>query len=482
MDGVETLRDNIKKEIENISLFFKKESKFLFNLINVLRLAIPILLSRMGMTLMTFVDLIFVGHISADKISSAGLGNAISTCIMYIIIGLGLSLDTLMSQAYGAENYELIGILLQRSMIIHTVLYIPCALLLLLTEPFLLFIKQDPLIAHQTGQFVNIITIGYLPLIYTRILVQFLNSQSNVVPGMIANFIANFLNILLNYFFIYGIPGVWNGLGFIGSPLATTISRTIQFLLLLFFILVLKLHKKTWTGFRLLEAVKLNGIWEYLKYGVPASIMFNLEVWGFTLLALPAGYLGKDYLSAHTVLLNMAIVGFAIPISISSATSILVGQSLGAKDPQTAKEVSYISVVLIIFVMSFIGFLISFFRSYIGYVYVSEPNVISILSNSFLLFPFFEVFDGIQAICSGVLRGSAKLNFGALFNFLSYNIIGIPFGLVMAFVLNWKLIGLWGGLLIGLGSVSIMMLIYIFYFLDWEYESRMTAERVGKKK
>jgi multidrug resistance protein, MATE family len=139
------------------------------------------------------------------------------------------------------------------------------------------------------------------------------------------------------------IPG-WNGFGFVGSPLATCISRIIQLFLIVAVILIFKLHKKTWYGFNIRRALDWEECKEFMRIGVPGSLMTCLEVWGFSIYAIPASFLGEKYLAAHSIILNVCYLSFMFPFSLSSATGIRIGNLIGAGQALASKVSCYITI------------------------------------------------------------------------------------------------------------------------------------------
>jgi multidrug resistance protein, MATE family len=145
--------------------------------------------------------------------------------------------------------------------------------------------------------------------------------------------------------FGYFIPN-FDGLHFIGSPLATTLARFIKLFLIIFTIWILKLHKKTWSGFNIQDTLNWEEIKIFLKLGIPGSMMICLNIWGVTLYAIPASYLGKNYLAAQAVVMNLLYVGSKFPLALMKASTILIGNYVGSGDEKSAKSVMNYSLLL----------------------------------------------------------------------------------------------------------------------------------------
>jgi multidrug resistance protein, MATE family len=159
------------------------------------KLSAPILITRIATAAMAFTDNIFLGHLGSKELAAGSMGNTIVTCAFYTVLGLNSALETLMSQAYGAKNYEMIGILLQRCLILQSFFFIPISFILTFIEPILNLCGYDTEIAFLTAQYVRLMTIGWYPQIFTRVLIQYLNSQTSMIPSMIVVLISNVLNV-----------------------------------------------------------------------------------------------------------------------------------------------------------------------------------------------------------------------------------------------------------------------------------------------
>eukprot|EP01080_Neovahlkampfia_damariscottae_P005110 gene5110-8708_t len=448
----------------------------------LLKLGFPILITRIATATMAFTDNIFLGHLGSNELAASSLGNTIVTCSFYTVLGLTTALETLMSQAYGAKNYEMIGVLLQRCVIIQSLFFVPVTFLLSFTEPILIFFQQDVHISHLTGVYVHVMSIGWYPLILTRVLIQYLNSQTSMLPSMFVVILSNFLNIIFNFILVKGtfIP-YFNGFGFIGSPIATTLSRTFQLFLIVSIILIMGLHKKTWKGLNISKALDWKECKEFMSIGIPGSLMNCLEVWGFSVYAIPASYIGHKYLAAHSVILNVSYISFMFPLSLSSSAGIRIGNLIGSGNAIAAKISSYI-VILVGFVITiFISTIFLTFRNLIPRIYTEDVEVVKITSDVLVVCAGFNLFDGVQGVSSGILKGIGKQKIGLILNLLAYYFIGLPFGLLFSYAFGLKLIGLWSGLLVGLFSNSSLMLLYILFKINWENEVELAANRLSKK-
>lgn len=397
------------------------------------------------------------------------------------LVGFESALDTFFSQAYGAKNYKLMGVLLQRGFILVSIFYIPISILLFFTEYFLLLLGQEAVFARMTGNFVRILIPGYFPFLLHGVLVQFLNSQHIMIPNVVVIITENVVNALLNYLLIYGIPGTgWSGMGFYGSPLATSISRLFGFIFIFSWILIAGYHRKSWFGFQLGAAVEWRGLVDFFKIGIPGIVMLNLEAWVYVLgTHVPATFMGEVYIAANSIVLTVSTLNFMIPLGLGIAASVLVGNHVGEGDIRAAKTSGVLSTTLAIIVMAIVAALLAATHQWLPYIFTKDPAVIDIAAKTLLILAINAIPDAIQGVFSGIVRGVGKQILGASFNFFSYYVIGLPIGLVLAFVFKFELIGLYVGLIVAAMTSCCLFIIYLIFVINWKHEVEVARIRVG---
>eukprot|EP01080_Neovahlkampfia_damariscottae_P008615 gene8615-562_t len=461
--------------------FFKNNIRLYFeNLKTIIFLAVPVIISYLASMSMGIVDQIFLGHLGSTELAASAFANAINMCLSYVVIGLASGLDTMGSQAFGNKNYKFLGALVQRGFVSMTIFYIPIAILLFFVPNVLSLINHNEKFVYLVGIYIRILIPGNLFYIYHHVLEEFLNSQNIMLPNMIALLLSNVFNLVANTILIYGtlIPG-WDGLGYIGAPIATSLGKLFGFLTFLSIILLFGLQKQTWFGIQFKEAISPKEMWKFLKIAVPGMVQVCLELWGFNLMTIPAMFLGETYLDGHSLIFTISGFSFMIPLGLSVAASVRVGNSIGEGNIRVAKISAFICISLGVFFMAFNALIILVFRNLIPRIFTSDEDVIKITADAFFVVVGFQLFDGFQGVCSGVLRGLGKQTIGALFMFVSFYVLGIPVAIFFAFVLKWNVVGLWSGLTVGLMSVAGFFGAYIIFFINWEKEVELAQKRVG---
>ncbi|EGC37376.1 hypothetical protein DICPUDRAFT_54031 [Dictyostelium purpureum] len=423
-----------------------------------------------------FVNLIFVGRQNEvqNELSAAALANTWTYCTLSLGTGLANAMDTLVSQSFGANNLQLVGLVLQRASIVNCVAFLIVTVLWCITEYFLLLVGQDKDVSHMAFQYSLYLLPGLWFQLQTNIFQKYLQCQGIMWPSIAVGVILNGFNVLFNVLLVNGL-GSYGGMGYRGAALATSISRVIAFISMISIFAIWKLHKETWFGLKR-EALKVQGFKEYLKLAIPASIQHASEAVGFEVLTILAGLISTTDLDAHSVTYNFTMLTYQFPSGISIAVSVRVGQLLGSKNEAMAKRISWIAFLIAIVFMAIVAIIQYSCRHGIGYIYTNDKDVVEIVASILPIAAIFQVFDGGQTIFQGVVRGMGRVITGSVCNFIAFYVIAIPLAVIFAFPVDVGVKGLWWGLCVGLVVICIVLCV-IVNRVDWSSEVDRAAER-----
>jgi MATE family multidrug resistance protein len=295
---------------------------------------------------------------------------------------------------------------------------------------------------------------GVFPFLAFLVLRQALQALSRIGPVVVAIVGANVLNAGLNVLLIYG-AGPVPALGAVGSAWASTVSRWVMVAGLLL-VGGRELRRLVFAGVR--GAVTVPLLARTLRLGSPIGAQYLLEIGAFAVVGLLMGHLGTVEVAAHQVTLNLASLTFMVPLGISTAAAVRVGHAVGAGDPSAAQRAAGAALVLGAAFMALCGAAFLAFPATLVRWYTGDAPVAAL---AVLLVPIagvFQVFDGLQVVAAGILRGLGHMRTAMVVNVVGFWAFGVPVSLVLAFRAGLGPVGLWWGLVAGLCGVAVVLL------------------------
>ncbi|ONK81433.1 uncharacterized protein A4U43_C01F29040 [Asparagus officinalis] len=387
-------------------------------------------------------------------------------------MGMGSAMDTLCGQAFGAKQYHMLGIHMQRATIVLTLVSIPIAFIWAFTGQILIAFHQDKQISTEAGLYAR----WMIPSLFAYGLLQchirFLQSQNIVLPLMICSGITTVLHILFCWALV-----LKSTLGVRGAAIALSMSYWVNVLLLALYIKFSPACKRTWTGF---SREALKDIPKFLKLSIPSAAMICLEFWSFEMLVLLSGLLKNPKL--ETSVMSISISRNKETKSLQHLISLFsystrVSNELGAGNPQAARFAIHVTVSITIVEGLIMGSILILIRNIWGHAYSSEREVVTHVAEMMPFLALSHLVDGIQCVLSGTARGCGWQKFGAFINLGSYYIIGIPCSVILAFVAHLGTKGLWIGIICALFLQDVLYVI-ITVCTDWEAEVKKARDRV----
>jgi MATE family multidrug resistance protein len=435
-------------------------------------LATPIVLAELGWMSMSIVDTMMVGRQadSAVAIGAVSLGSIVYYVVAIFGTGLMLGLDTLVSHSYGAGDLEDA----HRSLVNGIYLSLGLAPVLMgvvwLWEPVLRSLGIQPSVMAQTVPYLRALNWSTLPLLLYFVFRRYLQGINLVKPVMFSLLSANLINILGNWVLIYGHLGLL-AMGTVGSGWATCAGRVYMAAVLLAYCVYYDLRYKT--GLRVASRrPHLPRVWKLVSIGFPAAAQLGLEVGVFAVATAMIGKLGAIPLASHQIALNTASFTYMVPLGIGSAAAVRVGQALGRRDPHAASRAGWTALTLGASFMVCSALAFWLVPQYIVRIYSPDPAVIHAASGLLFVAAFFQLFDGLQAVATGALRGAGDTRTPMVCSALIYWLLGLPLGYLLCFRVGWGAAGVWTGLCVALILIGCALL------LLWRREERSFAVRV----
>ncbi|HXR16161.1 MAG TPA: MATE family efflux transporter [Terriglobales bacterium] len=424
-----------------------------------LRLALPLIAAEVGWMSMGIVDTIMVGRLpnSAVAIGATGLGQSLYNSVAIFGGGLLLGMDTFVAHAFGREDLDDAR---------HSLLN-GLFLAIALTPVLMLAISFWPALMQRFGisaelvepmrPYLRALNWGTLPLLAYFALRRYLQAVNVAHPIMFALISANLINAAGNWILIYGHFG-FRAMGITGSGWSTCWAR-IYMVLCLAFTLFWVESKRLRRGWLSTVRVDIRRMSALLRLGAPAATQILCEIGAFSAATALCARLGPIALAGHQIALNCAALTFMVPLGISSAAAVRVGQQLGRRDPDGARRAGWSAIIIGVGFMACSGAVFVSAPNLIARLFTPDPAVIRVGAQLLLVAAAFQLFDGLQTVATGALRGAGDTRTPMLANFIAYWLMGLPLGCVLCFSLGWGAVGIWIGLcggLIIIGSALLM--------------------------
>ena len=432
----------------------------------MLKIAVPVVMAELGWMTMGVVDTVMVGPLGPEAISAAGVGNSMHIAFAIFGMAVMLGLDTLVSQAYGARDIRDCHRWFFDGLMLAGLLAVPIMALLVLVWFAIPSLGFHGAVRPLLESYFGVLLLSTPFLLAYAVCRRYLQAMHAATPVMFALVTANVINATGNWVLVYGHLG-FSPMGVAGSAWATVISRAYMLGSLLFAVWWID-RKRTreagiaehglWHVDRAFSAARLR---QLLALGLPAASQMGAEVGVFALATALSGTLDPISSAAHQIALNMAGVAFMIPLGLGSAGAVRVGHAVGAGDRPRASAAAWTAILLTV---GFMLFAASVFvlvpRQLIG-LFSKDADVLSVGSSLLFLAAIFQLFDGIQGVITGTLRGIGDTRTPMVVNLVAHWVLGLPTSYLLCFVIGWGVYGLWVGLSLGL-IVTGTILLYVW--------------------
>ena len=423
-----------------------------------LNLALPLVLAEVGWMSMGVVDTIMVGRLpnSAVAIGATGLGQSLYNSVAIFGAGLLLGLDTFVAQAHGREDIRDARHSLVNGFLLALVLTPVLMLLISLWPPLMYRFGVSTELIEPMRPFLTALNWGTLPLLCYFGLRRYLQAVNVVHPIMFALVSANLINFVGDWALIYGHLG-FPAMGITGSGWSTCFARVYMAVIMLATIVYTE-SKRGLSEWIPEISVDLKRMWDLLALGAPAATQILLEIGAFSAATALCAKLGPVPLSGHEIALNCAAFTFMVPLGISSAAAVRVGQEIGRGDAEKAHRAGWSAIVLGAGFMACTGLMFVTLSKPIARIFSPDPVVIRVGARVLLVAAAFQLFDGLQTVATGALRGSGDTRTPMWANLVAYWCIGLPAGAVLCFYFGCGALGVWIGLCIGLVIIGSTLL------------------------
>ncbi|KAL2602415.1 hypothetical protein AAZX31_10G253800 [Glycine max] len=439
----------------------------------IICIAVPMVIVTATQYLLQVVSIMMVGHLNNNLyLSGAALAISLATVTGFsVLAGMASGLETICGQAYGAQQYEKVGVQTYTAIFSLTVVCLPLTFIWISMEKILVFIGQDPLIAQEAGKFL----IWLVPALFAHAIMQpfvrYFQMQSLLLPMLISSCVTLCIHIPLCWALVFQ-----TGMNNIGGALAMSISIWLNVTFLGLYMRYSPACAKTRAP---ISMELFQGIWEFFRFAIPSAVMICLEWWSFELLILLSGLLPNPQLetSVLSICLNTISTLFSIPFGIAAAASTRISNELGAGNPHAAHVAVLAAMSFAIMETAIVSGTLFVCRHDFGYIFSNEKEVVDYVTVMAPLICISVILDSIQGVLAGVARGCGWQHIGVYVNLGAFYLCGIPVAATLAFLAKMRGKGLWIGVQVG-AFVQCILFSTITSCINWEQQAIKARKRL----
>ncbi len=420
------------------------------------RLAGPVIIAELGWMAMWIVDTMLVGRVGTEAIGAVSVGGNLFFTIAVFGIGLLLGLDYTVAHAHGAGRMRDAHEALVDGMVLATVAAAALTVVAYAALPLLPRLGVNRDVLTQARPYFLATLWSLLPLLLFTALRRYLQALGLVLPFMVTIVTANVVNAIAGWALIFGKLGA-PALGAEGAGWAACVSSVYMFVALAGYVLWHERRRASGL-FHVSLRPRLARLRRLARLGLPAAAQMTLEVGVFGCATMLAANLDPSALAAHQLALSAAATSFMVPLGISSAAAVRVGQALGRGDVDGARRAGWVALAVgsMVMLSSGLAFVLApraILRAFTADAAVIETGVVLLRVAA-----FFQLFDGLQVAATGVLRGTGDTRTPMIANLGGHWLLGLPIGYVLCFRRGYGIAGLWIGLSLGLVAVALTLL------------------------
>lgn len=419
-----------------------------------LKVALPVIFSQLCIGIVQLVDTLMVGHLGTVELAAVAFASSVFAIGNVFSIGILLGLTPLVGQAFVRGEHATCARLFQNAFLLALIAAVAVCSILFVAMSFMPFMGQVPEVVELATPYFITLILSLVPQLLFLTFKQFFEGLGNTKTAMWITIVTIFVNIFFNYVLIFGKWGFpqW---GVFGAGVATLIARLVAPII---FLGCMRL-KPAWWGYCCAFRWRLFGwcsLRELLHIGLPISGQMLLEVTSFALTGIMVGWLGAVPLAAHQVVMNLSNLTFMVVLGIGSATTIRVSHQIGARDYKAMTMAASASIHLALVIETLTALLFIFGGRAMMSVFTNDAAVIDLGAQLCVYVGFFQIFDGMQAVGIGILRGLTDVKVIMRNAFFAYIVINLPLSYLCTFTFGMGAAGVWLAFIFGLGTAAVL--------------------------
>ena len=418
-------------------------------------LALPLMAGQVSQMLMGLVDTYMIGKIGTVELAASTLAHSILHLPLMLGIGIAIAVSVKVSQARGAEDRQQAKEALRDGFLLSLLLGMATFVLSWLSLPLISFLGQDPEVVDRLPGFYLLVSASMAPAIITMSVRNHSDGMARPWPVFWIVLAGVFLNVFLNWLFIEGNWGAPR-MELEGAGLATLLARVATMIGVMLWCRFSP-DLKDWSPHRWFLKPDRKELADFWKIAWPASLQVSAEISAFVMAALLIGSFGAAALAAHQVAIMCVATTFMVPLGLSMALTVQIGEAKGAGKFQRMRPIVVSGwlmglTVSLVFVAVFL-----IFGEALASAFVEEIEPMRIVVGLLWIAAIFQVADHSQILSSGVLRGMDDVKRPAMIMFSAHWLIGMPSGIFLAFGRGIESAGVWWGLSVGLIVAAVLL-------------------------
>ena len=419
-----------------------------------LLIAGPVILGQLSYIALGVIDSMMVGRLGAEELAAAALANSYLAIPLTFCFGLAAGVAPIAAKIRAKGQIDRLTAVFRNGNWATLLVGILMGLLMILGIPLMSILDQPPEVISTATPYIYLLAVSVVPQALFLNAKNFTEGLEWMRPALYVGLASVPLNFILNYLLIFG-PWIFPAWGLVGAGVATVITRFAMFALILWMMKASRFKKYLSLRLQWNRAIIKN----IFSLGVPAGFQYTFETGAFVAAAFLMGILGTLPLAAHQIAINLASIPFMVCIGLSSAAAIRMGRAYGEGNLSRIRFSGNNILGITVVFMGFSALTIGILRYQLPRLYIDNAEVIVMAGEMLLIAALFQLSDGIQAVCVGLLRGLEDVKWPTFFVLLAYWLLGLPLGYILAFYFEWSYIGIWMGLLLGLSFSALFLLI-----------------------
>jgi MATE family, multidrug efflux pump len=422
----------------------------------ILRLGGPLIVNNLAVAGMQFADAVMAGSLGARALAAVAVGGSVWYLGFAVCLGIMMAISPIVSRHFGAGDHDLIGRYARQGIYLAALLGVPLLLIgRFAAAPLLANFGIDPDFRDVTAGYVGAIMFG-APGIFTFLALRFTTEGiGRTRPIMFTSIFALVCNVFLNYVLMFGHFGA-PALGAVGCGYASAITMWLIAIALAAYMMISPYYRK-FHIFTKISPMRLSVFKEIFVLGVPIAITITAEVGLFSAVSILVGTRGTEITAAHQIALNFSSTTFMIPLALSGATTVLVGQLLGAGRHREARICGCAGIMLCAGIMTMSAAFLLVFRDSVVSLYSSDTTVAGIAISLLLMAAVFQIADGVQVGAAGALRGYKDTRMPMVVTMFAYWVLAFPLAYLAAITFKAPPNYIWAGFVVGLGAAAILL-------------------------